>query len=213
MTLERRLSVLALITITFATNFSNRSFSSGQSRTRGDETITVRLSVEKSRFHVGEAVPLRVELINTGKKRIFIGQEMPQIEDWIYSVHITVKDDAGRVSPQLVLGPPFVLPSDPKEDFSTAVIKKWTVLPPGYSYGSTLTIDGQSHSFLMKPGRYEIQATYVSMGMDSRMYYNRLSQSPEELARLPFKSWKGRVNSNCISIDVVRLEKPRGNRH
>jgi len=167
--------------------------------------IAVRLYSAKATYRVGEAVTLRVEIVNQGLETLFIYGMVETVSGSISDLEVEVKDGRGRISPQERMGPPFVLfkPDQDQVGLESVLWQSWIALRPGYSYGTTVEIDGDSHEFLRQPGRYRITATYSSWGMEAPVYYSPLAKHPEEVAKLPFKSWKGSVRSNPIWI-VIR---------
>jgi hypothetical protein len=168
--------------------------------------ISVHLSVAKKTFKLGEPIELRVEISNQSNDVLFVGREIALKDPWIYSLWLSVFDAKGQGSKQLVgWGEPF--PVGLEESFVDALVKGWIPLPPKYFYGTTVRLDEAGFYFLRKPGHYRIAGGYYSRGMDAPLHYNRLSLSPEEIEKLPYKSWKGEVEANSIWIEIVPRSK------
>jgi hypothetical protein len=165
--------------------------------------IKIMIQPIKPSYKTGESINLRVILENQGKATLFVGQTLRRV-DWIYSVRITVSDEKGRFSPEMHLNHPFMLDYDSSQSFISALTASWIALPPGYMFGTTIRIDGTDFEFLKKPGRYMIEAEYVSYGMEEPLNYNRLAASPEDIKKLPYPSWRGQTKSEPTWINIVQ---------
>jgi len=165
--------------------------------------LELRLSLRMNTFRIGEPIEIDVRLVNKGNEPLFVGSGMPEIADWIYSLHLDVSDSRGNRCAQSIMLPPFVRAPDADEGFTNSLVRRWLVLFPSYFYGTTTVLDMETVECLRKPGRYRIRAFYSSMGMDADLYYNPLASQPTEVAKLPFKSWKGTIESNPIWITVL----------
>ena len=174
-----------------------------QTRKTEPARISVRLSTPRKNFSVGEPIPLRVEIENRGQASIFVGREIELITGWINFLELEVVDLRGNKSPSVTLAPPLVPPPDPNQSFADALARWWIALPPGYSYGTILSIDGEMYRFLQKPGTYQIRGTYYSQGMLAPVYYNPLRFQPEEVAKLSFSSWTGDTETNSLTVEIV----------
>lgn len=180
---------------------------SAQSRRIGQSSelppISVKISLPNKTFEVGEKISVRVEISNIGTTDLFLGRRFPQIEQWIYALNLRVRDASGIYLQQSVALPPFMKQVDKSEHFCNALVKDWLALPPGYFFGTTITLDPKVYDGLSKPGRYEVQALYTSMGMEADLYYNRLSLEPDSIKDLPFHSWRGTSSSNSAVFSIV----------
>ena len=63
------------------------------------------------------------------------------------------------------------------------------------------------YTFLGKPGKYTLSATYASN--DISYWHNRLGLSDDVLNSLPYKSWSGKVTANEITLTVVSPNKKK----
>jgi hypothetical protein len=169
--------------------------------------LTVRLSVAKTKFSVGEPIYVTVKITNVGKQDIFVGRRIPINTDWIYSLVLSLQDQKGNASTMLWRARDPV-PPDPEESLASALAKAWVALPPGYSYSTAIEIDSETFAFLKKPGRYRLSGTYQSMGMDAPLYYNALLNRPEEMKKLPYRSWEGEVDTNSVWLEIVPRTMP-----
>lgn len=203
-----RVAILAILV--FGTVVSCPLMSLGQEGGGDPNGLELHISVTQSPVRAGQPVKVRVEVMNSGKTDVFIGSKMmPQVNDWIYAVTFNVMTQKGEGTPRTIIGGRFVAPPNSNnEPFSTALAKDWILLPVGYSYGTTTTLDSSFFPVLAKPGCYKIQATYRSQGMSAPLYYNALFRSPDKIAQLPGKSWVGIIGSNVAWVKIIPATKP-----
>ncbi len=192
--------LLCVVYLTFSREVAQRRHPSVDSPS-GDLRVTLKSG--KQTYELGQPVDLHVTLENRGKVTVFVGQSLGRV-DWIYSAEVRVSDENGRVSPELHWMHPFMADYDPSQPFIDALTRWWVPLPPACNYGTVIQIDGTDFDFLKKPGRYKIEVTYISYGMEEPLNYNRLAASPEEIKKLPYGSWRGRAKSNSILVQLVR---------
>lgn len=174
-----------------------------ESKEKNDVEIEVRLSPVQGRYQVGDPINIKVEICNKGRTGVFVGNSIPEIADWIYNLRLTVVDSQGRVSPSMTASPPFVSPKYSSEAFSSALIRRWLVLYPGYYLGRTITIDSTTFQFLRHAGQYKISGVYSSQGMDAPLYYNPLSKETDSIQKLAYPQWKGTLTTNEISVEII----------
>ncbi len=210
MTVSPRWSPVAWVLAVLAALGTSASVSLGQEGGGYPGGVQLHISALKSPVQVGEPIKIKVEILNGGKEDVFIGRTMPQISGWIYSLLFNVMTPTGKGTARTVEGPPFVLPPSPRESFSAALAKDWVLLPVGYSYGTTVSLDSSFFPALGKPGRYQIQASYSSRGMGAPLYYNPLFRSPDKIAQLPGKSWVGLIGSNIVWVKIVPAAQSSG---
>jgi hypothetical protein len=139
---------------------------------------------------------VRVEIRNIGRERIFVPSEIGRGYSylqfwWEDSRGNDLQGSGGAVDSS---GPPH-------EDFTKLLLENWIVLPPGYSYGTS--IDASIDVNEPNPGRYRVRAKYTVSDMDSKGMNNPLGAYLDKIPSLPFPAWKGAVESNPISIEIV----------
>ncbi len=165
-----------------------------------DNQIEVRISPATKTVTVGEQLEVRVEIRNIGNQQLLIDKN---VFEWC---------DASPLSLYLELGPP-LKPSvgtgcaadcfwKPGESLANRVVESWIPLPVGHFYGATVRMDQSFFPQLQTPGRWQLRGRYRSDGASSSSAC--LRWDPEEAAKLPYKAWKGAVDTNVVWIEVVR---------
>jgi hypothetical protein len=173
-----------------------------QSKQDQKAEIAVSLAVTRNSFVVGETIEVRVEIRNAGDTSIFVGRELYLNTDWIHSLELSLEDESGNASGYMRSGRD-KFPPDPEQSIATSLAKGWIALSPGHFYGTTLRIYPQSFEFLQKPGRYRLYGKYVSHGVDAPFYYNPLAYKVEAVSQLPYRFWKGEIDTNSVWIEIV----------
>jgi len=166
--------------------------------------LTVRLVSLKEVYKLGDPVQLRIEIENVGPTPIYVGNEIPT-HDWLYHLDLNVTDTDGKVSNKLHFFHP-QMPDVPQESDIIALTKRWLVLQPGYFYGTIVQINPEFFESMRKPGEYWIQGIYSCEGIEANVSYNQLARSPAFVEQLPYRSWKGRVQTNAVKVRIVSVE-------
>jgi hypothetical protein len=178
----------------------------GQESKTGKESIELKLSVQKKVIRPGGSLEVRVEIWNTGSRDIFVGQNLDRrgsISE--LSLHLE-----GGVEPP---GPGVASAGDSLNDpnFASVLSKYWIPLPPGHFYGRVVKMYPDSFPKLDKLGRYRLKAEYLCIGFPTEGINGRgmngLELDPEQSAKLPFKAWKGKIESNSVWIEVSGTRK------
>src|SRR5712675_647426 len=110
---------------------------------------------------------VRVEIRNIGRERIFVPSEIGRGYSYLQFWWEAPKgnDLQGMVGAVDGWGPPH-------EDFTKLLLENWIVLPPGYSYSTS--IDASIDVDQPRPGRYRVKAKYSVAEMDSKGMNNPL---------------------------------------
>jgi len=64
-------------------------------------------------------------------------------------------------------------------------------------------VRGYAPDFLRKNGLYKVQAVYSSTGIRTQIMNQRLDATDEDVNKLPFGVWEGKVESNELWIEIV----------
>jgi len=169
------------------------------SKTRS-QGISVRLVQPDHKFGVKDLIPLRVELANESDQTLFVCRELyigNTYCRWEFEVH----DPSGRLLPEWKAAGDY--PVGPPKPFPNALTSNWIALPSHYTYGTEVEVAGLLGK-CPRPGRYILKASLSSDGPGAETIYNDLLRYPNELAALPFAGWKGKAQSNAISIEIDR---------
>jgi hypothetical protein len=83
----------------------------------------------------------------------------------------------------------------------------WTSLPAGSFYGTVISMHSDEFPQLNRPGRWRLRGSYESAG-DLSAEVVCLDAAPipnnkELIDNLPYKAWRGSVNTNIVWIEVV----------
>jgi hypothetical protein len=167
--------------------------------------ISLRFVPPSRPFAANEDFQIQAILKNESAQTVFVCRQLSpgfgsdEPCDWEFSI----RDAKGRALPGVGWAADRVLTS--RDDFSTALIKHWIALAPGYSYSAPVNV---SIAFWKtpRPGRYEIIGAITSYGLDGQSIYNDLASYPDEIGKLPYPGWKGTIKSNkiWITIDLPR---------
>jgi hypothetical protein len=184
-------------TSTALTNLSANATQTDKSAVRSEPQIEMHISTLKRSYLVKRPVMVRVEIRNTSKERLFvpseIGKGYSQIQFWW--------EDLRGNDLQGIGGAIDGWGRPPLEDFTKLLLENWMVLPPEYSYSTS--VDATISVDEPKPGRYRVKAKYIVSEMDSKSMNNPLGAYLDRIPSLPFPAWKGEVESNYISIEMV----------
>jgi hypothetical protein len=184
-------------TSTAMTDLFATATQSDKSTVHTEPQIEVHLSGLKRSYLVKRPVIVKVEVRNIGRERFFVPSEIgrggSELEFWWEgSKGNDLQGMGGAIDGW---GRP------PQEDFTKLLLENWIVLPPGYSYSTS--VDATISVNEPKPGRYQVKARYTVSEMDSKSMNNPLGAYLDKIPLLPFPAWKGEVESNPISIEIV----------
>jgi hypothetical protein len=171
----------------------------GQMPKESSPDIEVRLSAVQSVIRPGETLKFKVEVWNVGTEDIIIAQN--------------VDATFGNSDLELFLEVGSVLQSsntrfvadgipEPNPDFEKTFLTNWLTLNKAHYYGTYVYMDPIEFPQLRKSGHYRVRAEYSSRGISSVSGWNGGYLKQEDIAKLPFKAWKGTVNSNFVNVQV-----------
>ncbi|MGB8493536.1 MAG: hypothetical protein WCE53_03970 [Candidatus Acidiferrum sp.] len=145
----------------------------------------------------GEAatlVPNTVSIASGGRATAFLEFELTDAKGCISPGMRLILDDLEPITP-----------SD--ENAAAKLLGSWTLLHPRTSLLFDIPLGQRMYTFLGKPGKYTLSATYASN--DISYWHNRLGLSDDVLNSLPYKSWSGKVTANEITLTVVSPNKKK----
>ncbi|MGA9730800.1 MAG: hypothetical protein WBQ83_08940 [Candidatus Acidiferrales bacterium] len=183
---------------------------SPQEQAEQGKELEVRIALANPVVAANQALRLRVEIWNVGKRDLLLCREI-----FSFSAPCTLRLDfqplanveheglAADCVPYEWM--PHVLP--PKaQDFANILIKDWVSIPPNHFSGATIGLDPSMYPELRAAGHYRLSATYSSGGLLESYCYYELKPFPKEVANLPAKSWQGVAYSNSVAV-YVRKKK------
>jgi hypothetical protein len=199
---RRDWTVAALLGIFFwATPLQTQSSSPNKEESR----ISVRISVQRTRFQPGEDIPVHVEIWNESERDVFVYKQVA-----CFPSNALAKIDLTLYRGGQVIRPKFVMISDSfSSERSTypplvnELPRYWIALPPHHFYGGEVVMEA-SWFDPKKPGRYRIQGKYSSRGFMAQDINNPLLHYAQELKQLPYEAWTGSVETNSLWIEVTK---------
>jgi hypothetical protein len=171
-------------------------------RPAGKSALVVQLSAKKSTIHPGGLLTLRVTIKNDGPEDLFIDRDI-SVADQRFILYI--QHGSKREGPLVVVSSESLL--DRTTPFASLLSRNFTVLGAGKFYGGEAVMDPKEYPQLLVPGRYLVRGEYSSRGFHEPGEGNPLMGREEEINKLPFKAWEGRVESNAIWIEVSKAAK------
>jgi hypothetical protein len=177
---------------------------------RDSDELSVRLSLDKQRYEVGERIQVEVRVENQSDQALVVSNLISEVDNSEGYVAFKLIDAAGHGQPPQtrLIGDSFA-PFPQKPDWRT-VLGRWLVLHPKDSIASHLELDQAMFPSLTEPGKYEISATYSSAGLSYGLNYGSLGLTAQDVASLPFRSWSGKVQSNSVWVTIVNGKVPSG---
>jgi len=169
-----------------------------QSRASERPPLVVELSAKKSTICPGGLLTLGVTIRNNGNKDLFIERSIDQQLD-VFTLYLQYgsKTETART---VGVGDYFGTSRPP---FPALLAQNWIALGPGKFYGGEVVMNPKDFPHLRVPGRYLVKGQYSSGDFPLRGY-------EDEVSKLPFKGWKGRIETNSIWIEVTNTKKGNG---
>ena len=176
---------------------------SPQSPENANKQIQVKVSPKTRVVKAGEALEVQVEIWNVGSQEVFIEKTIHQL--CAYSPLLLT----------LELGPPLKTgqghgcvadcADNPEEDLTSKLVRRWIPLPAGHFYGAVVRMDPDSFPQLQTPGRWRLGGKYEASGdlSTSICAISRTPLNPEQAAKLPYKGWQGKEETNRVWIEVL----------
>jgi len=94
-----------------------------------------------------------------------------------------------------------------KPDVTKTFVTNWLTLPKDHFYGTYIYMDPVAFPQLRKPGHYRIKGEYISGGISPNFAYNAARLNAEDIEKLPFESWAGRIETNFVGVQVAPSSK------
>jgi len=89
-------------------------------------------------------------------------------------------------------------PDEPLPLFTTMLYHRFVALAPGKFYGGEVTLDARDFPILRVPGKDLVKCQYTSNGFEGL-----INTFEEDIRKLPFQAWRGKVATNTISVEVI----------
>jgi hypothetical protein len=175
----------------------------GQAKEAQKPQIAVHMSLAKRFFDVGEPIVIDIRISNVGESPVIVGNYASTVSGGVSRLEFELRDSHGRLSPATQMIADNFGPRPSNDETASKLLGSFVLLRPGYSLVVKTSIDASLLSFLGKPGRYRLSATYASGGLEYPPLYHNLGLTDEAVKSLPFSSWSGKVSTNTVSFDVV----------
>jgi hypothetical protein len=169
--------------------------------------IAVSLTLPKSTFAVGESIPAKIEISNTGDVPVLIANQI-FMSTTTYPSHIEfeMKDDRRHAIPATLLS----LDSFGQEVESSpgiALLKWLQLLSPGYSLTKVFMLDKRLFRTLSKPGQYTLSASYSSNSLIYPPLRDKIGLTEADVKSIPFEAWTGKTRTNEVSFRIISSRK------
>jgi hypothetical protein len=165
-----------------------------------DVKIEIKLSPLKNVIASGETLQLNAAIWNEGVADVYVCKDFESPAGPLCHFTLYLEDSTGRH------GSKYGLAADispwHKEPLSAALARDWTALRREHFYGAIVRVDSDSFPGLRKPGTYRVIGTYSSGGL---LAYppGTIMSDPEEVAHLPARFWRGKMDSNTVVVRVT----------
>jgi hypothetical protein len=162
--------------------------------------IEIKLSPLKNVIASGETLQLNAEIWNEGSADVYVCKDFESPAGPLCRFALYLEDSTGRHGSKYGLAADI----DPWhiEPLSAALARDWTALRHDHHYGAIVRVDSDSFPGLRKPGTYRVIGTFSSGGLLAYPPGTILSD-PEEVAHLPAKFWRGKMDSNSVVVRVT----------
>jgi len=168
------------------------------------DDIRVRLVPIKRSYILPGEIEARIEIENVSDHDLFICRNLSPWSTGMCAWSFQLEDNKGK--PLRGVGVAVDRPTPREPAFASALSKDWIALPRRYVYSTTVDL-GVVFPEKTRPGRYRITAQFESHGMQSEGMYNRVQQFPDDVSKLPFPSWRGRVELEPVWIMITTKEE------
>jgi hypothetical protein len=186
--------LLLCVTISLAGQVADRGGSEHKA-----PKLELRLIPVKRSILVGEQLKLRVELWNVGPDDVIVAQNLDSTFG-NSSLSLSLDTGHGLESFGFVADR---IPENTEPDFEQTFVTSWLTLNKNHFYGTYVYMDPIEFRHLRIPGRYRIQAQYLSRGILSTPGWNGSFLKQTDIDKLPIKAFAGSLDSNDINIIVT----------
>ena len=165
-----------------------------------ESAISIKIRAVKATVLSGVSPDVRVEIANQGDHDLLFSRPFLTQSSKPVDVSFEITDSSGAPFPQSIGAGDCFMKSD-SELLPMAVLRRWIDIPAKSSLAFTVKL-GPSE-FPANPGRYNIVARYKSIGLTEESWTNCVKVTPEEVAKLPFNAFEGKIESNSLTVTVL----------
>jgi hypothetical protein len=167
-----------------------------------DKTITVHIGSGKRSVSSGRSLPIDVEIANPGEKGVLICSSIIPGAGLPCRLHLWIEDVHGSKIPELTIIVDMP-PPNPNETLTDILLRLWLPLKPKHALRTTIIFYPNNNGEPLKPGQYRIRGSYSSYGLDAPGLISPNLLKSEDLSRLTYPVFQGRVNTNSIPILIT----------
>ena len=174
------------------------SLAIGQRAEIPKEAIQVRIKLDKTKFHVGEAVLFKVIISNVGAQPFLIPNRVSSAGSWPShsELNFEVSNQSGKPVPGEGWAADCFDYKPTKLAFET-ILNEYLLLRPGTSFVQQTSLSGLSNN--LKPGTYHVKSSYSA----SFSPLGCQRWTAEDIEKFPFQAWYGTTAVNDISFTVL----------
>lgn len=171
---------------------------------RGSVAIKATLSLPKTTFVAGEAIPAAIAVTNTGSVPVLLGNRVLRDSNTrVNHIDFRLKDAKGGKVPETTYAI-FHMPgavTEPRP--AVAFVRNLILLYPRYSISTVFRIGTETFEALGKPGLYTLYAVYSASGLSYPGVLDSIGVTEAQVKALPFRAYLGKVQTNGVSFRIL----------
>jgi len=166
------------------------------------DAIQVRIRLDKTVFHVGEAILFKVIVSNVGTQPFLIPNQLSGglLQPSHSELDFEVRNQSGLLVPGVGWAADCRDYKPTKLTFET-ILNDYLLLRPGTSFVQQSSLAGLDYD--LKPGKYHVKSTYSARfsPLGCQMW------NAEDIEKFPFQAWFGTTAVNDISFTILPITK------
>ena len=157
--------------------------------------LSLKITTPETTYGVGTNVPVQIEIQNISEKEVWIGLSLDEELGMPSNLPIWVRDSSRR----RVLPEWFIHQS---EFGQRRAHESWICLSPGQIYQKNVLLTRYTSDFVVKPGKYEINAYYQGLRCKTESVRSGPTNSACPSSE-PTKIFLDKIESNSLSVQIV----------
>ena len=201
---QTRCTVLAASLLFLSPPLGTVSATRSKTQTETKEQIEVKLAAEKNSVPAGGSLEIQVQIRNVSHETLFIGKNILSFDP---VSKLVIHLEGGKPTSGPGVGSAVDYVADPNISFANSLVKHWIALPPGHFYGTVMMAGPKMLPQLSTPGHYLLSGHYISGGFNTLLSFDGVKLNPDDAGKLPYKAWRGKVETNSVPIEVLAPNK------